>query len=204
MNIKQQNIIFWAFISIILLISTFIWIDKYSGTFILECFGSYKYMDTGSPNTSHSVDLPINNPIDCSNMCGPLGRCYKTGEQCTSDIDCPGCNPNNPVEEYTIPYNKEFQGENAAGKLGYLVPQYSELTTDIGTRAKLIGPKISAPPQTFPGVNTWIQAFDEGQQLFDRRYYSGSLPMAPSYPKRTTLSGEFIDNGPLASNDFLE
>ena len=93
MNIKQQNIIFWAFISVILLISTFIWIDKYSGTFIRECFGSYKYMDTGSPNTSHSVDLPINNPIDCSNMCGPLGRCYKTGEQCTSDIDCPGCNP---------------------------------------------------------------------------------------------------------------
>jgi hypothetical protein len=203
MKIEQKYVFIWAFISLILFICIFIWIQKYAGDFIIECFGNYKYIDTGSPNTNHTVNLPINDTLDCSNMCGPLGVCYKTGEQCTSDIDCPGCNPHNPDEEYIIPHNKELPGQNAAGKLSYYTPQYSELTTDIGTKSKLIGKKISAPPQYYPGVNTWRKTFDTGQQLFDRRYYPGSLPMEPSYPKRTTLSGEFIDNGPLASNDFL-
>lgn len=42
-------------------------------------------------DTSHTVDLPINTTVDCKNMCGPLNRCSITGEQCTSDIDCYGC-----------------------------------------------------------------------------------------------------------------
>ena len=42
-----------------------------------------------------------------------------------------------------------------------------------------------------------------GQELFDKRYYTGSQMGIPVYPKRKTLSGEFIDDGPLAANAFL-
>jgi len=136
-------------------------------------------------------------------MCGPLARCYKTGQQCNSDIDCPGCNPHSPDEEYQIHYLKDYRGQNQAGKLSYYTPQYSVLTTDIGTKAKLVGDRFSPAPQYDIGVNTWRDVFDEGQKLFDKRYYTGSLPFTPVYPERKTLSGEFIDNGPLAANDFL-
>jgi hypothetical protein len=206
---QKSNIMIWAFLAVILFFWVFNWIQKNGNAVFqkssnrLESFTGNEYLDSGSPNTTHSVDLPINNTLDCSNMCGSLARCYKTGEQCSSDIDCPGCNPNSPDEEYKIPYNEEIKGQNDAGKYSYLTPQYSELTTDIGTRAKLIADKNRPPPDYFKGVNTWRQTFDEGQKLFDRRFYSGSQPMAPNYPERQTLSGEFIDNGPLAANDFL-
>ena len=80
-------------------------------------------------------------------------------------------------------------------------------------------------------MNTWRETFNIGQELFggkrrhrasgdasrsfpiiflrlapseyDKRYNPGSIPYMPTYPDRTTLSGQFIDNGPLASNDFL-
>ena len=206
---QKSYIMIWAFLAVILFFWVFNWIQK-NGNYVFqkvpnnkESFVGYEYLDTGTPNATHTVDLPINNTLDCSNMCGPLARCYKTGEQCSSDIDCPGCNPYSPDEEYKIPYNKEYRGQNDAGKLSYLAPQYSELTTDIGTQAKLIADKNRSPPDYFKGVNTWRQTFDEGQRLFDKRFYSGSYPMAPTYPQRQTLSGEFIDDGPLAANDFL-
>jgi hypothetical protein len=206
---QKSNIMIWAFLAVILFFWVFNWIQKYGDSVYKktstnkEYFTGYEYLDTSTQNTTHNVDLPINNTMDCSNMCGPLARCYKTGEQCSSDIDCQGCNPNPPDEEYNIPYNKEIRGQNDAGKYSYLAPQYSELTTDIGTKAKLIADKNRPPPDYFKGVNTWRQTFDEGQRLFDRRFYSGSSPMAPYYPERQTLSGEFIDSGPLAANDFL-
>jgi hypothetical protein len=207
MKSKQKNIIIWGFIALFLFIWVFNWIHNNANYIIkktkLESFINLINEDNGDPNTNHSVDLPINNTLDCSNMCGPLSRCYKTGEQCTSDIDCFGCNSRDPNQEYKPTYNKEYRGNNEAGKLSYYAPQYSELTTDIGTKAKLINDKNTPPPQYFQGLNTWRETFDEGQKLFDKRYYSGSFPLTPQYPERKTLSGQFKDDGPLAANDFL-
>jgi hypothetical protein len=201
---EQKFILLLAFIALFLFIWVVNWISQESNYIIKEAYtGIGLYKDTGSPNTSHSVDLPINNTLDCQNMCSPLARCYKSGQQCTSDIDCPGCNPYDPNEEYEISYLKEYRGQNDAGKLSYYAPQYSVLTTDIGSKAKLIGDKLSTAPQYDIGVNIWRDDFDEGQALFDKRYYSGSIPFTPIYPERKTLSGEFIDNGPLAANAFL-
>jgi hypothetical protein len=48
-------------------------------------------IESYSPCNSHNVELPITNVNTCHNMCSTRNVCYYTGEQCTSDIDCPGC-----------------------------------------------------------------------------------------------------------------
>lgn len=47
----------------------------------------------GSPEYSHSVDIPLTTTYSCKNMCSSQSKCYLTGGNCTSDIDCYGCNP---------------------------------------------------------------------------------------------------------------
>ena len=80
---KYNNIIL-AIISIILLVSIFIWIHFLTiNKYIIECFTS--------SSTSHSVDLPLTTKYSCQNFCGPTGRCAITGQQCFTDIDCPAC-----------------------------------------------------------------------------------------------------------------
>jgi len=99
-------------------------------------------------------------------------------------------------------------GENDAGKLTWgVTPTYSTLTTDIGTQAKLFTSnkdKLEAAPQASFGVNTWITAFNGGQQLFDERYKPAGLKFMPNYEKRYSATGQFIDDGPLASNAYLK
>ena len=48
--------------------------------------------DSNSPKNSHNVDV-VNNEYSCSNFCGPQSQCAITREQCTSDVDCQGCQP---------------------------------------------------------------------------------------------------------------
>ncbi len=49
--------------------------------------------DYGNPKFSHTVDLPLTTTYTCHNMCSSQSKCYLTGGNCTSDIDCFGCNP---------------------------------------------------------------------------------------------------------------
>ena len=53
------------------------------------------------------------------------------------------------------------------------------------------------------GVNTWIDEFNEEQTLFNKRYKPGQIKYMPNYPKRYSLTGEFIEEGPIASNATL-
>jgi hypothetical protein len=96
MNSFNKNILYLIltiFLTIaILSYGTYLIRQKY----IVECFQAF---DTGSPQTNHTVDLPINTKISCKNMCGPLARCSITGEQCTSDVDCYGCQKINQDED---------------------------------------------------------------------------------------------------------
>jgi ABC-type antimicrobial peptide transport system permease subunit len=230
-------------------------------------------------STNYTVDVPLTTTLTCENMCGPNNRCFLTGEQCTTDIDCYGCRPFNKTGEYIDsndsysrymdnslnsknkysnnsykekshkydnihPYNNHhdhglkyfdhgdnilngrnkntnlsdsikdninssdessIRAENDAGKLTLgVTPKYSTLTTDIGSRAKLINKADTKPPKYFQGFNTWRETYDAGMELFDKRYSPTASYFTPNYPKRLTLSGEFIDDGPLAANDFLK
>jgi hypothetical protein len=173
---------------------------------IKEGFDMYAQstIDLGTPETSHTVNLPINTTFSCENMCGPLARCSKTGEQCTSDVDCYGCQPKVYEPAYT---KKNIGGQNDAGKLtSGITPRYSVLTTDIGTQAKLYDTTENLMPmQYFKGVNEWRKSFDAGMELYNKKFNPNIqvLPFLPKYPPRPSLSGEFVDDGPLAANAFL-
>jgi hypothetical protein len=198
-----------ALISTILLIGIFNYINYLvKNRYYVECFDSNiaLYKDTGSPSTTHTVDLPLNTTYSCKNFCAPAtARCAITGQQCMADIDCCGCNPGGPDINQNSTAN--VPGENDAGKLTWgVTPTYSTLTTDIGTQAKLFTSnkeKLDAPLQANFGVNTWSTAFNNGQQLFDKRYRPAGLKNMPNYDKRYSATGKFKDDGPLASNAYL-
>ena len=194
---KKYNV-FLSIICVILLILIFNWINYLANNnYIKEGL-----VDRGNPATSHTVDLPLTTTYSCQNKCGPAARCYMTGQQCTADIDCPGCNPNMNTHTYTT---KEVPGNDDAGKLTFnITPRYSPLTTDIGTRAKLFKkPEFSKPASPNFGNKIWLKDFKKMQKMYDAVYKPPKLQYMPDYHKRYSLSGDFIINGPLASNASL-
>jgi len=203
----KKNLIFWSFVVLLLFIGILQW-GSYliNGGYIVETFSNKLDINTESTSTNHTVDLPLTTKQSCQNTCGPNNRCSLTGEQCSSDVDCFGCNPET---KRFVREEKEFdelniRGENDAGKLTTgETPTYSVLTTDIGTKARLINKRQTDSPQYFQGVNTWRDTFDEQMELYDKRYTPTASYFTSDYPSRKTLSGEFTDNGPLAANAFL-
>ena len=186
----MENQYYMLFLAVLLIITIFKWIDYLSiNKYIVECFQQM------NNTTSHSVDMPLTTTTSCRNFCAPAtARCAITGQQCFTDIDCPGCQPQS---------KNNIVGDYDAGKLTFgSTPQYSTLTTDIGTKALSFSNKefSKTPTPTF-GVNTWRASFDEEQKLFDKRYKPPSdLQNMPSYKPRYSVTGDFIENGPLASN----
>lgn len=162
--------------------------------YIVECFSNQE-----NSSTSHTVNLPLNTTYSCQNFCGPTARCAITGQQCFTDVDCPGCQPYSPP----LPKTKDcIPGNDDAGKLTVgVTPTYSPLTTGFGTREKIITKDMnSRPAQPNFGVNTWQQSFNEGQELFNKRYKPNQLQYMPNYPPMYSITGEFIGDGPLPSN----
>jgi hypothetical protein len=200
---KEYNIIFLAIISFILLVSIFKWADFLaSNKYIVECFTSGAIQESTGPATSHTVDLPLTTTYSCQNFCGPTARCSITGQQCSADIDCPGCQP------YSPPLKKlddNIPGNNDAGKLTWgVTPQYSPLTSGYGTRETVITSNMySKPAMPNFGVNTWLAEFNEEKKLFNKRYTPSGLQFMPNYPERYSLTGEFIEDGPYPSNAVL-
>jgi hypothetical protein len=188
-----------SFLSIFLI---FIWIHYLiKNDFIQECFQTNSIQDTGSPDTSHTVNMPINTTYSCQNVCGPQNRCSITGDQCSTDVDCTGCQPIINIENQKI---KEIRGENDAGKLVSLMPSYSTLTTDIGTQSRIYDWNyLKQTPQYNQGVNVWRSHYNVGSQLFNNRYEPNGIQFLPKYPVRYSATGEFNDYGPLASNAYL-
>jgi len=194
MNIlKHKNLIFIGILSLLLLIHIF------------KCSPSIEgFQEKESSQTTHNVELPLTTTISCKNMCGPSARCYITGQQCLSDIDCPGCQPNSkpddiPSDQIVIP------GQNDAGKLTPgVTPNYSTLTTDIGTQAKLITDnKFDKPDMPNFGLDTWSSKFNTDDKKFDDRYKPSQETNMPTYPDRYSLTGQFIEEGPLQSNAYF-
>jgi hypothetical protein len=192
---KKYNNIFLAVLCIILLVFIFYWIHFLTiNKYIVECF-----TNNYNSATSHSVDLPLTTKYSCKNFCGPTSRCSITGQQCTADIDCPGCQPYSPPLSKS---NESVPGDNDAGKLTPgVTPQYSGLTTGYGTREKIITNNMLSKP-IIPnfGGNTWIREFEDDKKLFDNRYKPGNIQFMSNYPNRYTLTGQFIEDGPFPSN----
>lgn len=202
---KKYNIIILTFICLLLFIGLLKWFNYLvKNNYIVECFTQMQNINESSL-TNHTVDLPLTTTVSCKNFCGPTARCAITGQQCFADIDCPGCQlPSSDLKKNQMA-TKEVPGENAAGKLTWgVTPQFSTLTTDIGTQSKLVTQnKFSKPFMANFGINTWLTSYDSGTKAFDKRYKPRGLQFMPDYPYRYSLSGQFVEEGPLASNAYL-
>jgi hypothetical protein len=170
--------------------------------------------DSNSPSITHNQDL-VNDEYSCSNFCGPNAQCAITREQCSSDVDCKGCQPpiSAPPKYLT---NLEVKPLDDAGKLTWMqTPQYSTLTTDIGTFATHLSGKPGSlddgPPPMYQGYDKWTKSFNYGLKLSNEKLtYADSEPLnsadaliLPQYPVTKTTTGLFYDAGPSASNSRL-
>jgi len=154
-------------------------------------------------NTSHSVNMPLTTTTSCKNFCGPTARCAITGQQCFTDIDCPGCQKY--IQPLSLELTKDIPGDDDAGKLTWgVTPQYSSLTKGYGTHERIVTKDLySKPAQADFGINTWRQSYDESEKLFNKRYKPSKLQYVPDYPNRYSITGEFSSEGPLPANMYL-
>jgi hypothetical protein len=153
--------------------------------------------DMGTPETSHTIDLPLNNPTSCRNMC-INARCSATGQQCLSDIDCPGCNP---YKGGDTPFDVKngVRGDNDAGKLtAGVTPTYSVLTSDIGTRAAVINENAKVPIGM--GLGGLPAGVAYAQSLYNKRYRPTPTIFTPNYKTQPSTTGLFMSDAPLPAN----
>jgi hypothetical protein len=187
------------------------------------------YNDINSPLYSRTVNLPINDPVSCNNFCGPNAQCLITREQCTSDIDCQGCNPGPTPRDACL--TKNVAPYDAAGKLGQNQLQYSPLTTgynnhNVNFAETYPGSKDSQIKRPYLGLDLWTDSFNKGLELYNKKRESADkysegisqqiqdeeADIAPSkmsyyemrYPTTKSATGQFFETTPPASNSAIQ
>jgi len=184
------------------------------------------YNDINSPLYSHTVNLPINDPVSCKNFCGPKSQCLFTREQCTSDVDCSGCNPGPKQRDRCI--TTEVSPYDATGKLGQNQGlQYSPLTTGYNKHNANFsqiyeGSKDSQLTVPYQGLDIWTDSFNKGLELYNKKResadeyaegISNAILLASKsklpyykvrYPMTVSLTGQFFETTPPASNTALQ
>lgn len=186
----------------------------------MEGFNNYN-----SPLYSHNVNLPINDPVSCQNFCGPKAQCAITREQCTSDIDCHGCNPGPKQQNECL--TKEVPPYDAGGKLSQQGLQYSPLTTGYNNHnadfAQIYPDSKDAQiKRPYQGLDLWTESFNKGLELYNKKResadkysqgVSNAIPIAsqgnfpnfePKYPMSISATGQFYETTPPASNSSLQ
>ena len=174
-----------AAIGLLLMIGIVVW---FAGAAAAEGFTSGK---------THTVDLPLNTSYHCQNFCGPGARCAMTGQQCFTDIDCPGCRP---LKAVVMPDNDS--GKSVPG----MAPGYSSLTGNVFDTFKRLDTDSDAPPAKMQYDGT-LDVYSPGsaaavsQSLFKRRFTPpDDLEYMPKYPTRRSFTNDFVINGPLPAN----
>ena len=228
-SIKITKTICYIAIGVILIASLLFYLK----TTQIENYASY-YTDLGLPGTSHTVNLPINTTYECENKCMPPTRCSITGQQCSSDIACCGCNPNSKKIQQLLEEGVDLNDiNNEVGSIDKFVEGFFQKNLDKGFTADQLKSAygndaknkvtdfdlfteehdlFSKPPQYYLGEDMWSKSFYEGAKLFNdahdpniqkARYAGGPDPaqFQLKYPDRTTLSGLFVENGPLTIAD---
>ena len=95
---------------------------------------------------------------------------------------------------------------SVAFKLMRIIKEISSIVEDKNKMEQMIINKHSEkdedgkPVQANFGVNTWTDNFNESQLLFNKRYKPNQSQYMPNYQQMYSVTGEFTENGPLASN----
>ena len=198
-----QYTILYTTICLLLFVSLIHW-GAYLNISTTSCSNSKEgFINSNSPEYSHSVAMPINNIYSCDNFCGPKSQCAITRDQCTSDVDCSGCMPpNNPEVPVVTPYEDSGKLSSNQGL------HYSSLTNGYGTTFApvSINNEITVP---YEGLDMWKHSFNEGLKLYNKKraYNHGpteeQLIELPTYPTTITATGLFYNTGPTPSNATL-
>ena len=243
MTLNYKYTILYTFVSLLLFWATIKWgntiinkklclkegltdFEKYSQMIIpYPTNATINYNDVNSPLYSHTVNLPINDPVSCKNFCGPKSQCAITREQCTSDVDCQGCNPGPLPKNECI--SKDIDPYDDGGKLGQNQLQYSPLTTGYNNHRRNFeeaypGSTNAELIQPYKGVDRWEKAFNEGLKLYNKEQVENSkynIGVSDSedipddnklwyyeqrYPTTRTATGMFYQTTPPASNSSLK
>ena len=188
---KNKTVVLYALILLSFLLLFFIF-QRVDQLQVIECL-------SGSGNS----DLPLTTPTEtCQNICGPMARCSQTGDQCVLDSDCPMCPPPIPENSNRVSDHAEISaefavGDNDSGKSVGRIPVRSHLTESYPHEATIFAMKNPIQMGNLLGVNTWANKFNNGMNFYKQRYEE---PSAVYYAPRTTLSGEFPDDGPFPAN----
>lgn len=131
---------------------------------------------------SKTVDLPITFPFSCKNFCGPNNICAITGEQCSDDYDCKGCENINKLKPPPVnPYYNELSPSNK--QMDYVYA----------------GSKNNLAPSYLSGQSEWIKIFNEGIKLYNRKeLYNNPLSdfekkNIPVYPITVSMTGQYYE-----------
>jgi hypothetical protein len=140
---------------------------------------------------SKTVDLPITFPFSCKNFCGPGNTCAITGEQCSNDYDCKGC-------------------ENAPNlKPPKVEPHYNELSTNFEQMDYVyVGSKNNTTPlySYTSGGNEWVKNFNQAIKMYNRKeLFNNPLTefekkIVSVYPNTISMSGQYYETTPLGYN----
>jgi hypothetical protein len=185
------------------------------------------YNDLNSPLYSHTVNLPFNSPYSCQNFCGPQAQCAITRDQCSADIDCPGCQPpNKPAPKYM---SAEVEPYDDGGKLTQNQGlHYSSLTTGYDKHKMDFaeaspGSQNAVLQQTYQGEDRWMKSFNDGLELYNKkreshdkdsegRFQGGmsqglsnldTSKFSPNYPTTVSATGLFYETTPPPANTLF-
>ena len=133
--------------------------------------------------TEEPVDLPLTFPFSCKNFCGPNNKCAKTGEQCSNDYDCSGCENMNkhkppPIEPHYRELSKNVQFEQVSvGSINNIVPMHNI-------------------------KDKWRKNFDDAMKIYYKKMALDNVDskMMPDYPTRLSVTGQYQDTGAMPYN----
>jgi hypothetical protein len=92
-----------------------------------RCKEGFNYSKNINNSNTYNADMPLTNIYNCQNFCSPTSRCAITGQQCFSDMDCPGCNMDKILYPEIPMIHEEVPGTDDSKKLSNLGIQYSRL-----------------------------------------------------------------------------
>lgn len=140
---------------------------------------------------SKTVDLPLTFPFSCKNFCGPKNTCAITGEQCSNDYDCTGCENMNKLKPPKVdPYYLELSPNNK-----------------FNMDSVYVGSKNNLTPQYYSQTdNKWIKTFNEAIKMYnERQLYNTPIndfekKIQIYYPQTVSSTGQFYSTTPPPYN----